>query len=1286
MHKQSRKWLVVALVLAASLLLGLAVFADAVAGAGVLPPAQQSEGKASGGLVTDAQMNALIAAPRTEIAKHSFTKGSKLTRLTEMPTATPAEAARLESLCASSSAWKGGPTYRSATNGNAVVWGAGSAIYFAAASAPGTYSVANLRDIPWDIKFYGNTVMVFCFYNTYFFDVTDPVNPAYMYGWGQIGYAYGYNDVALTPDQNFLLACWQGWIEEYNNSIGYGIDAYNSGSGGPGFTSLIIPDDPKSNGLVAIAANVTDKYIYFLDLSGLNCDVGASFMYQYYSPDVFPLFGVQAAYLMYQAPYLYFSTTPRYIQHPWFGTPSYTSLMRVGIYQIPDLTDPLNFLIIKGYNKSGDDVVSLQPAGNGNVAVGTLQDHVFLMDAQFTTVVGFGTYGVWDPLAPPFSPCQQYMWDMGWSGTYGTVASDVRGMQSFNPASFAKTGQILTGGYSQTTLQSGNYLLVPSGTGGLVILDNSGSYPALTGQLLPSCTNGPDSVYMVAVTPDGNTAYVSDGSSTFYSINITDKANPAVVDVFSTDDGSPMTFMAYAQGRLWIATMGAHLESWDITTPAEPAYDQSVTLSAAASGKIVPLLFAAWPASTILAVVESGFVEIVDVTDPTAPYVATGGSLAVGSASNWTLAQNDRFLYLSDPGAGFLYPITITPLAPAFPVNMTMAASAGLAFTFGPTSVITEAPGIIGVYGTLAGGSRGINQYDVSGANATAPVLIPTPQFPFAPSFFTPMGDITPVGTGFAYADYLAGIGFMNVVTDFTNPVVDTPPVAVTVNILNRLQGTVNISAKVHDTGTGVQKLTFVLTASNTGTAWKTGKTIYTMASAIPAGGAPVTVSYNWDTTKFDWQNASVGQGPFYIWVVLTDGGCNTFAAVGTDPLAPYTVNEPPYHLSWTATPEPPVALDPCSSAGDWIVCGDLCFTVTADDPAANLPLGITQYIAYVDGVQYGLPSNNIPPVTFCIDTTLLTDGVHTFAFKAVDAAGLSTMGKAVSFTVHNIGPITVVTAPVSGNVVSGTAIRVAATAVTSDPAFTVTKVVFWLDDGSATPVKLGTATAPDANGEYSIAWDSTATGTNTGYGNHTIRSYAYDSGKPCTGISFSDIVSFNLVQYTPMVLTASATPTTGNIPLSVAFAANVTGGAPPFTYAWSFGDSSTGTGQAVAHTYATAGTFNWTVTVTDATAATATANGSITAINPIVPPTVTGVSKMSDPFRLKITGSNFHANCTIYIGGVAVPVTTFKSSSELVAKKGSSLKAMVPKGVPVEITVKNNDDGGVSAAFTYTR
>ena len=166
--------------------------------------------------------------------------------------------------------------------------------------------------------------------------------------------------------------------------------------------------------------------------------------------------------------------------------------------------------------------------------------------------------------------------------------------------------------------------------------------------------------------------------------------------------------------------------------------------------------------------------------------------------------------------------------------------------------------------------------------------------------------------------------------------------------------------------------------------------------------------------------------------------------------------------------------------------------------------------------------------------------------------------------------------------------------------------------------------------------------------------------------------------------VTAGGNPTSGYVPLTVSFTASASGGTAPYTYSWNFGDGTTGSGAAVSHTYTSANTYTATVTATDSASSSDTASVTVTVT--VQPPVITSVTKAGAPFRLKILGSNFHSNCTVYIDGVPVPQVTYKNATKLVAKGGSSLKAMVPKGVTVQVTVKNNDDGGMSNVYPFTR
>ena len=81
-----------------------------------------------------------------------------------------------------------------------------------------------------------------------------------------------------------------------------------------------------------------------------------------------------------------------------------------------------------------------------------------------------------------------------------------------------------------------------------------------------------------------------------------------------------------------------------------------------------------------------------------------------------------------------------------------------------------------------------------------------------------------------------------------------------------------------------------------------------------------------------------------------------------------------------------------------------------------------------------------------------------------------------------------------------------------------------------------------------------------------------------------------------------TATPTSGNAPLAVAFdASSSTDADGTITgYAWTFGDGATGSGQSTSHTYTASGTYTATLTVTDDDGATDAAPRTITVTNTV--------------------------------------------------------------------------------------
>ncbi|WP_436500026.1 ThuA domain-containing protein [Actinokineospora sp. HUAS TT18] len=95
-----------------------------------------------------------------------------------------------------------------------------------------------------------------------------------------------------------------------------------------------------------------------------------------------------------------------------------------------------------------------------------------------------------------------------------------------------------------------------------------------------------------------------------------------------------------------------------------------------------------------------------------------------------------------------------------------------------------------------------------------------------------------------------------------------------------------------------------------------------------------------------------------------------------------------------------------------------------------------------------------------------------------------------------------------------------------------------------------------------------------------------------------------------------NAQPTSGTAPLDVAFTATAADpeNNTPFTYAWNFGDGTTGSGASVNHTYAANGTFTASVTVTDSAGRTKTVTTPVVVRPAPMPPITCGVPNPTVP------------------------------------------------------------------------
>jgi len=87
-----------------------------------------------------------------------------------------------------------------------------------------------------------------------------------------------------------------------------------------------------------------------------------------------------------------------------------------------------------------------------------------------------------------------------------------------------------------------------------------------------------------------------------------------------------------------------------------------------------------------------------------------------------------------------------------------------------------------------------------------------------------------------------------------------------------------------------------------------------------------------------------------------------------------------------------------------------------------------------------------------------------------------------------------------------------------------------------------------------------------------------------------------------PLACVASGNPRTGDVPLAVQFDGSASGGCPPVTYSWDFGDGGTSAEQNPNHTYQTMGDFTASLTVTDSKQNTSRKTVAVSGTVPFVP------------------------------------------------------------------------------------
>jgi PKD repeat protein len=220
-----------------------------------------------------------------------------------------------------------------------------------------------------------------------------------------------------------------------------------------------------------------------------------------------------------------------------------------------------------------------------------------------------------------------------------------------------------------------------------------------------------------------------------------------------------------------------------------------------------------------------------------------------------------------------------------------------------------------------------------------------------------------------------------------------------------------------------------------------------------------------------------------------------------------------------------------------------------------------------------------------------------------------------------------------------------------------------------------------------SHAYTSVPSGCNQSRCKYIVNLTATDSVGNVANATSQVTILVNATQTVSVSMTD--TPASGVAPLLVSFSANASGGIAPYSFTWAFGDSSTGSGATVQHTYMSPGTYTVVLTGVDSNGSVAQVTSTVLAYPPpsgnetgaielaIVASPVTGPAPLTTYFSASASGGipPYSINWSF---GDSTPNATGSSTSHTYVSTGAYVAT-----VTVVDSIGNSATTGVFVSVT---